>query len=468
MSDNKTPNTSRSDDISYEVNTGGATVHARRMKGRWRNIKWLVMGLIYLPLFILPYIPWGDRPAILWDIPNRKFYFFDLTVWPQDFFILALILLFCFMLLFAMTAIAGRIFCGFICPQTIWIDIMTWIEDRVEGSPKKRAKLDNSPWNADKIIRRGGKHVLFMGVCVFTAIHAVAYFSGIWDLYAGLATFNLKASEWVSLLVIVVSCYVDTGLIREQFCMWVCPYARIQGVFTDQDTQVISYDHHRGEQRGRMKRGKVAEGHGDCIDCNLCVVTCPTGVDIRLGQQIGCINCGICADACDSVMDKISRPSGLIRFASFHEIEENVKVNNPYLRPRPLFYAAVTLFAVVGIVYGLATKTVLDINVRHERSPQFTMMSNGSIQNVYHLDILNKTDQPADFIITITGLDGITSNVDDKIFHLKTAQVKRFIMLTRVPRKQLTQESHPVTITLQSKENPEIKDVYKSMFIGPK
>jgi cytochrome c oxidase accessory protein FixG len=217
-----------------------------------------------------------------------------------------------------------------------------------------------------------------------------------------------------------------------------------------------------------MKRGQVAEGHGDCIDCNLCVVTCPTGVDIRLGQQIGCINCGVCADACDSVMDKISRPQGLIRFASFHEIEENVKVNNPYLRPRPIFYAAVTLFAVVGIVYGLATKTVLDINVRHERSPQFTMMSNGSIQNVYHLDILNKTDQPADFIITITGLDGITSNVDDKIFHLKTAQVKRFIMLARAPRKQLTQESHPVTITLQSKENPEIKDVYKSMFIGPK
>lgn len=468
MSDDITPENLYGDSIEYEINTGGSTIHARRMKGKWRNVKWWVMGLIYLPLFILPYIPWGDRAAILWDIPNRKFYFFDLTIWPQDFFLLALIFLFCFMLLFAMTAIAGRIFCGFVCPQTIWVDIMTWIEEKVEGPPNKRAKLDRSPWTVEKIIRRSSKHLLFIAVCIVTAIHVLAYFSGIWDVYAGIAAFDLQAVEWITLAAIAITCYVDTGLIREQFCMWVCPYARIQGVFTDKDTRMVSYDHNRGEPRGRMKKGHVIEGHGDCIECNFCVVTCPTDVDIRQGQQIGCINCGICADACDSIMDKISRPRGLIRFSSFHEIEEDITIKNPYLRLRPMAYMALSLFAFIGIVVGLTSKTVLDLNVRHERSPQFTLMSDGSIQNIYHLDMLNKTEHIADMILTITGIDGLKSNADQKIFHLRTAEVKRFIMRIRVPRKHVTQESQPITITMQAKDNPEIKDVYQSMFIGPK
>ncbi|MDQ6984535.1 MAG: 4Fe-4S binding protein, partial [Ghiorsea sp.] len=170
MVNNTAPDEIRVEEAKYEINTGGSTVHAKRIKGRFRNIKWLVMGLIYLPLFILPYIPWGGRPAILWDIPNRKFHFFEMTVWPQDFLVLGMILLFCFILLFAMTVIAGRIFCGFVCPQTIWVDVMTWIENKVEGGANQRIKLDSSPWNANKIIRRGGKHVLFLSFCIFTAI----------------------------------------------------------------------------------------------------------------------------------------------------------------------------------------------------------------------------------------------------------------------------------------------------------
>ena len=334
MSDHAAPKQIRVEESSYEINTGGPTVHARRITGRFRNIKWLVMGLIYLPLFILPYISWGDRPAILWDIPNRKFHFFEMTVWPQDLLVLAFILLFCFTLLLAMTVIAGRIFCGFGCPQTIWVDMMTWIENKVEGSPSKRIKLDNSPWNANKIIRRGGKHVIFLSLCTFTAIHVVAYFSGIWDLYAGLAAFDLRGAEWITLGIIILTCYVGTSLMREQFCMWICPYARIQGICADKNTQMIAYDYQRGEKRGKMSQGEIVAGNGDCIDCNLCVATCPTGVDIRQGQQIGCINCGICADACDSIMEKVNLPKGLIRFASSQEIDENIKVKNPYMKDR--------------------------------------------------------------------------------------------------------------------------------------
>lgn len=468
MTNSNNPQPTQHEEITFEINTGGSTVHARRIKGRFRNIKWLVMGLIYLPLFILPYISWGDRAAVLWDIPNRKFHFFEMTVWPQDFLVLAIIFLFCFMLLFAMTVIAGRIFCGFVCPQTIWVDIMTWIENTVEGNSAKRLKLDNSPWNASKIIRRGGKHILSLAFCAFTAIHVVAYFSGIWDLYGGLATFELRGAEWISLIVITLSCYVSTELMREQFCMWICPYARIQGVCTDKDTQLIAYDYHRGEKRGRMLKGKIAEGNGECIDCNLCVVTCPTGVDIRDGQQIGCINCGICADACNTVMDKLSLPQGLIRFASTHEIVENVKVKKPYLKTRPILYGLVTFLSLIAIIYSLATKTAMEVYVRHERSPQYTLMSDGSISNRYHLDILNKTEYPSDVSISITGIDGLTSNADGQVLHLNSAQVKKFVLQTRVHASQLEQEIQPITITLQSKTRPDVNATYQSQFIGPK
>ncbi len=466
MSDHAAPKQIRVEESSYEINTGGPTVHARRITGRFRNIKWLVMGLIYLPLFILPYISWGDRPAILWDIPNRKFHFFEMTVWPQDLLVLAFILLFCFTLLLAMTVIAGRIFCGFGCPQTIWVDMMTWIENKVEGSPSKRIKLDNSPWNANKIIRRGGKHVIFLSLCTFTAIHVVAYFSGIWDLYAGLAAFDLRGAEWITLGIIILTCYVGTSLMREQFCMWICPYARIQGICADKNTQMIAYDYQRGEKRGKMSQGEIVAGNGDCIDCNLCVATCPTGVDIRQGQQIGCINCGICADACDSIMEKVNLPKGLIRFASSQEIDENIKVKNPYMKIRPIFYAVITFLSVVAIIYILVTRPPMEIYVSHERAPLYTLMSDGSIQNRYHLDILNKTEYPVDVTVNITGIDGLTSNTDNYIFHLKAAQVKNFVLQARAPKESLTQEITPVTITLQSKANPEVKDIYKAKFIG--
>ncbi|MDX8388626.1 MAG: cytochrome c oxidase accessory protein CcoG [Ghiorsea sp.] len=467
MSDSHDQQQTRVQESSYEINTGGPTVHARRVKGRFRNIKTLVMTLIYLPLFILPYISWGDRPAVLWDIPNRKFYFFDMVVWPQDLLVLAIILLFCFMLLFAMTVIAGRIFCGFVCPQTIWVDVMTWIENKVEGGPAKRIKLDNSPWNANKIIRRGGKHILFLAFCIFTAIHVVAYFSGIWDLYGGLATFNLRGAEWITLGAIIITCYVSTSLMREQFCMWICPYARIQAVCADKNTQLIAYDHNRGEQRGKMKKGEIVEGNGDCIDCNLCVVTCPTGVDIRQGQQIGCINCGICADACNSVMRKISLPEGLIRFASTHEIDENVKVERPFLKLRPIFYGVITFLSLVAIVYSLANKSELELYVSHQRAPQYTLMSDGSIQNRYHLDILNKTESPTDLTMTITGIKTLTSNSDGHVFHLKSSEIKKYVLQARVPAKHLSQTIQPITITLQSTLNPEINAIYQTHFIGP-
>ncbi len=452
----------------WDINLGDKKVHARRIPGRFRNIRWAVMASLLLPFFLAPYLTWGDRQAILFDIPGRKFYLFDITIWPQDLIILALLMLFAFVLLFAMTAIAGRIFCGNMCPQTMWTDLMTLIERWAEGSARQRIKLDAMPWNAEKIRKRALKHLMWIILCTTTSVTFLGYFSGIYDAWYGLFTLQYNVYEWVSFILVFVLFYVSTGYVREQVCNWICPYARIQAVMTDKDTITTTYDYHRGEPRGRRKKGQDNDSLGDCVDCNLCVSVCPTGVDIRNGNQIGCINCGVCIDACDDIMEKVGKEKGLIRFMSYHELENQSTTHRRFLRPRPLFYIAITTATFLGIMYGLFFKSDIDINVRHERSPLYTLMSDRSIQNVFHTIILNKTEHAAKFTLEASGIDGLISNLDGKILELKTGEAKKVTLRVKVPQKNLTQERQPITLTLRSIDNPEIFKVYESMFFGPK
>jgi len=455
--------------LNCDVNVGEKTIHARHMHGRFRNIKWLTFLAIYGPYFLLPFFQWGERQAVLFQIPQQKFYFFGLVMWPQDLWILALILLFCFVLLFAMTAISGRIFCGFVCPQSVWTDVLTWIEFKVEGKAGERVKLDAAPWGPTKIRKKVTKHALWLAFCAATAMSFISYFSGTHDAWTGLFTLNYNVAEWVTFIIIVVLFYVNTGFVREQVCNWICPYARIQGVMTDDKTIITTYDELRGESRGRLKRGKVAEGNGDCIDCNICVSVCPTGVDIRKGNQIGCINCGLCIDACDSVMKKVKLPQGLIRFMSHNEATTGKADDKHYLlRPRPLFYMFVTVASVVAIAAGLLMTSPVAINVHHERSPLFTIMSDRSIQNVYHMDFMNKTEETADFILNVSGMEGISSNADGKAFHLKSGELKKFTLRVRIQKKLVKEERHPIRFELQSTTDPETRVDYESVFIGPR
>ncbi|HIP07869.1 MAG TPA: cytochrome c oxidase accessory protein CcoG, partial [Mariprofundaceae bacterium] len=254
----------------------------------------------------------------------------------------------------------------------------------------------------------------------------------------------------------------------EQVCNWICPYARIQAVMTDKDTVTTTYDYHRGEKRGRMKKGQVDDSLGDCVDCNLCVSVCPTGVDIREGNQIGCINCGVCIDACDDIMGKVGRDKGLIRFMSYHELESKTETKNRFLRPRPIFYMLVTTVTFVAIMYSLLFKSDIDMNVNHERSPTYTLMSDRTIQNVFHAIILNKAENAANFTLKATGIDGIKSNYDNKTLKLTSGQAKKITIRIKIPQKNLSSERQPITLKLQSIDNPELSKTYESMFFGPK
>ncbi|MDX8399505.1 MAG: cytochrome c oxidase accessory protein CcoG, partial [Gallionellaceae bacterium] len=300
----------------WHVNTGETTIHAKRISGRFRAYKWYA-SLLWLSFFITPYFRWDGQQASLFDIPGRQFHFWSLTIWPQDVWMLSLVLILLAISLFGVTAIAGRIWCGYFCFQTVWTDWFTWLEEKIEGKPTARRKLDAAPWNADKIKKKVLKHGIWIALSTLTGISFSIWFVDAFDYWDKLIHFDLSLLAWVVILMFLLGTYYLAGFMREQTCMWLCPYARIQAVMADAQTLLPAYDESRGEPRGKIRRGQaVDDTQGDCIDCFQCVQVCPTGIDIRQGQQLGCITCGLCLDACDSVMDKVGRPRGLIRYAS--------------------------------------------------------------------------------------------------------------------------------------------------------
>lgn len=454
------------DYLKLDVNRGDRTIHARRMAGRFRTYQWLVTTLLYGSYFLFPYLNWGGRQAFLVDIADRKFYFGGIVIWPQDLWLLALFLLFCFVMLFAMTSIAGRVFCGFVCPQTTWVNFLTAIENLVEGPPAKRFKLAAAPWGAEKIIKKTIKHFLWWVICSTTAITFIGYFIGIDNAWHDFFTLQYGAIQWFAYGFVTLLFYINCGFVREQVCMWVCPYARIQGVLSDFFTRVVTYDIKRGEKRGKLKKG-VERTAGDCIDCKMCVAVCPCGVDIREGYQLGCINCGLCVDACDGVMEKVGKPTGLIRFASQKEMDTGIKDKHPFVNTRPMMYALLTTIIFVSMVSGLFFKSKIDLNVRHARAPLFTLMSDGSIQNTYHVNFLNKTEHDDDFELLVSGIEGVNSNADGNVFHVRSGQIKRFTLNVKVPAERV-RERQDMDLLLRSKTDDSVKVDYQTMFLGPR
>lgn len=295
----------------WHVNTGDETIHAKRMPGRFRTLKWFSM-LLWALYFVGPYLQWSGRQAILFDIPNRKFYLFGATIWPQDIWMLALLLILLAMTLFGVTAVASRIWCGYFCFQTVWTDLFTWIESIIEGNPIQRRKLDAAPWTAKKVWLKVSKHTLWLLISILTGVTFVAYFTDAYALWGEYLRLDAPLVAWVVLVMFILGTYILAGFMREQVCFWLCPYARIQGVMIDDDTIMPTYDYHRGEPRGHVRKSDRQQESppGDCIDCKMCVAVCPTGVDIREGLQEGCITCGLCIDACNSIMEKVDKPRG--------------------------------------------------------------------------------------------------------------------------------------------------------------
>jgi cytochrome c oxidase accessory protein FixG len=454
----------------WNLNTGEETIHAKRMGGFWRNIKWLSASA-WILFFIFPFVRWGDRQAILFDIPNRQFHILGATILPQDFWMLSLTLLFFALLLAVATALAGRVYCGFFCFQTVWTDIFTWIEDKLEGAPAKRRKLDSAPLSLAKVKIKLTKHLIWMFIGVLTGVSFVAWFYDVLDLWRDIVTLQASSVAYGTIALFTVGTYVLAGYMREQACFWLCPYARIQGVMIDQTTVVPSYDFHRGEPRGRIKKGESEADRtsGDCVDCKQCIAVCPTGVDIRHGQQEGCIMCGLCIDACNDVMDKVGRPKGLIRYESYESLEANKKPVPLYKRPRVWVYSFIMSLALSGIVYGLTSLAPLEIKVIHNRQPLYVLQSDGSIQNKYTLKILNKMSTDIPVTISAEGPDGLVLVDGDDVIDAPPSKVTARTVFVRVPKEMLHAETEPVVFKVTGEHNGEVlENSRESVFIGPK
>ncbi len=454
---------------TWSVNLGDKTIHAKRMPGFFRSIKYMT-GSLWLLFFLGPYARWNGKQAVLFDIVDRQFHFFNLTVLPQDIWMLSLLLLVMAMTLFAVTSVASRVFCGYFCFQTVWTDVFTWIEEKIEGNPTQRRKLDNARWNIEKIRLKATKHSIWLVIAALTGISFSIWFDDAFDYWHNLLDFQLPMVGWVTLTMFIAGTYILAGLLREQTCFWLCPYARIQAVMTDSQTIMPTYDVKRGEPRGKIQRGAEAgaQTKGDCIDCFQCVQVCPTGVDIREGQQLGCITCGLCLDACDSIMDKVGRPRGLIRYASLDEIDGK-PVKRLYQHPRTWVYISIILIALGGIVYGLTHLGAMTLRVIPERQPLFVTMSDGSIQNKYEFKVVNKTDN--DFHVHVTaagGIQGQTIIGAEQPLLTHHGRGTSFTIFVKAPGGNIKQEVTPIEFHIQSTEDPKITAEYDSKFNAPK
>ncbi len=448
-----------------EINTGGKTIHAKRIPGRWRTIKWWTSA-VWLIFFLGPYLRWNGRQAVLLDIPNRQFHIFSATVLPQDFWMLSLVLLFFAILLAIATTLAGRVYCGFFCFQTVWTDVFTWLEEKLEGPPQKRRQLDQAPWDAHKLRVKTIKHLIWIGIGLLTGISFAAWFTDAYQLWVDLFTLKAHPAAWATIALFTAGTYFLAGFLREQACFWLCPYARIQSAMVDKHTIIPTYDFKRGEPRGRLKKGEEKSKYGDCIDCKQCVAVCPTGIDIRHGLQEGCIMCALCIDACDQVMDKIHRPRGLIRYASLDEMEGG-EVLPLYKRTRVWVYSAIMLLALAGIGWGLSSLNAIQLAVIHERQPLFVLESDGSIQNRYTLKVLNKTMDDLKVKVTVSGPPGARLHGIDKPFTAHHSHTTPITIYVRIPRRELQAESVPIRFRVESLEKPELTAERESVFLGP-
>ncbi|OGT20802.1 MAG: cytochrome c oxidase accessory protein CcoG [Gammaproteobacteria bacterium RBG_16_57_12] len=448
------------------VNTGNTTVHAKPVKGRFRRLKNLGW-YIWFGYFLTPYIRWDGNQAILFDIPNRQFHLFSITVYPQDIWMLALVLILLAMTLFGVTAVASRVFCGYFCFQTVWTDWFTRVEDWIEGSPQQRRKLDESSWTGEKLRKRAMKYSIWGGIAILTGVSFAAYFTDVYQLWIDIFTLQAPPAAWVTLLLFFLGTFYLAGFLREQVCLWLCPYGRIQGVMLDRDTILPTYDRKRGEPRGKIKsKSEITAAKGDCIDCKLCVAVCPTGVDIREGQQSGCITCGLCIDACDEVMEKVNRPAGLIRYASEKEMDGE-HVSSLFRRPRVIIYLAIFILSSLGIVYGLLTIPPIEWHVIHERQPLYTMMSDGSIQNSYVFKVFNKTKQ--DLVVRIHAEDiaGVELHGVESETILKAEKLIPFTVRLRAVPENLPEQKVPVRFILDTVKGPPMHQENTSFFARP-
>ena len=447
-------------------------LQVRAVKGFFANWRWALVWITQILFYGLPWLSWNDRQAFLLHLTERKFYILGWVFWPQDVFFLALLLIISAYSLFFFTAVAGRLWCGYACPQTVYTEIFMWIEARIEGDHIRRQKLDQAPLSARKIGLRSAKYAAWAAVALWTGFTFVAYFSPLSELLAAVQTLSFGPWESFWICFYGFMTFLFAGVMREQVCKYMCPYARFQSVMFDADTLVITYDTERGEPRGTRRKGvdpKTA-GKGDCIDCGICVQVCPTGIDIRNGLQYECIGCAACVDACDEVMDRMAYPRGLIRYSTENAIRKHwgaKDILTHVMRPRTLMYGLVLVVMLAGFVWGLATREPLRVDVMRDRSTLAREVEDGLIENVYNLRVMNMFEAPRRFSFAVSGLDGIRIDGNAQV-EVGSAAAEALTLRVLVPADAGKPGANEIGFDIRAEDGSGLSLHEKSTFLLPR
>ena len=446
-------------------------IYPRSQKGWFASRRWIMVALTQLLFYGTAWLHWNDRQAVLFDLVSRKFYIFGLVFWPQDFIYLAVLLVISALSLFLFTAIAGRLFCGYACPQTVYTQIFLWVESKVEGDRNARIKLDASPLTAHKFSLKFVKHFIWLLIGLWTGFTFVGYFTPIKQLAIEIGQLTLGPWETFWLLFYGFATYGNAGWLREQVCKYMCPYARFQSAMFDKDTLIVTYDTERGEPRGSRNK-KVdfkAKGLGSCVDCSICVQVCPTGIDIRNGLQYECIACGLCIDGCDQVMDKMGYERGLIRYTTEHALTRKLDQKTMWARVfrlRTLIYSGILSLIILVTAISLFYHVPLKVDVIRDRTmPKIT--DTGAIENVYRLQVMNTQESARHYAVEIVGLPGAII-LNNEVVDVKSANATAVPIRVRVPANVLQPGSNRIRFEIKDLDDPKVKVIEKAVFLVPR
>ena len=450
-------------------------IYPRSVQGIFAKWRWVLVFVTQIVFYGLPWLEWGQRQAVLFDLGARRFYIFGIVLYPQDFIYLTAILVISAFSLFLFTAIAGRLWCGYACPQTVYSEIFMWLERMIEGDRTARMRLDASGMSLEKLVKKWYKHIVWIGLSIWTGFSFVGYFTPIREL--GMEFFLGRMSSWEVFWVFfyAFATYGNAGFMREQVCKYMCPYARFQSAMFDKDTLIVTYDAERGEPRGSRskKSDPKALGLGACVDCSLCVQVCPTGIDIRKGMQYECIGCGACADVCDTVMDKVGYPRGLVKYSTENAMRNHWSREQIWarvLRPRVLIYVAVLLVVIVALISSLALRKPFKVDVVRDRAALARIVAHGQIENVYRLQIMNASEKALHFRIEPEGLPGLSLATESQV-EVQPTESRWISVRLQLPYDAATAGSHPIQFHITSFEDGvklmgELRE--KSVFLVPR
>jgi cytochrome c oxidase accessory protein FixG len=452
----------------YEAQT---KIYPRSVTGLFARWRWGFVFLTQAVFYGLPWLEWGQRQAVLFDLGARRFFIFGLVLYPQDFIYLTGLLVVSALSLFLFTAVAGRQWCGYACPQTVYTEIFLWIERKIEGDRSARMRLDAAPMSASKLGRKSAKQVAWVALSLWTGFTFVGYFTPIDEL--GRSFMQMTMGPWETFWVFFygLATYGNAGFLREQVCKYMCPYARFQSAMFDKDTLIVTYDEARGEPRGARSRkaDPAVLGLGDCVDCTLCVQVCPTGIDIRKGLQYECISCAACVDVCDTVMDKMGYPRGLIRYSTQNAVAKGwtrAQLVRRVLRPRVLVYTTILLALCAVLLGSLALRTPLKVDVVRDRAALARIVDGGKLENVYRLQIMNATEQAQRYRISAHGLDGLALTSEPQT-EVGAAQSRWVPVRLQVPYGSAAAGSHPIVFEIHAMDS-DARVAEESVFLVPR